>query len=155
MISTTRLSSVTTALAGIRRLRANVPTKGTWTPTLTGITTPGSNTYTTQIGEYVTDGVRCTASFRIVVNAIAGGPAGAVCVSLPLLANAGSPPYVGSIGRCSGVTLSASSEGLYVESVAGGSYATLRQGYAASELDIPWANIASGAEIRGTITYAL
>lgn len=70
---------------------SNLPMVQNWTPVLTGGTTSGSPTYTTQYGEYWWDGARLTAQFQITFTAgltgfsgnmaIAGLPATAVNVS--------------------------------------------------------------------------
>lgn len=41
-----------------------------WTPVISGATTPGTNTYTTQVGRYVRIGPIVIAQFYIVINAV-------------------------------------------------------------------------------------
>lgn len=151
-----RLAPVTGALAGLANLVAAAkPFRATYTPTLFGNSTPGTITYTVQEGEVLFDGLRATVSFRIVVNAISVAPTGPVAISVPF-PSASAKVYVGSIGRRTGITSSAGPDGgLYCEISSAGGPIIVRQGNTASELDIPWANIAAGAEIRGTITYPI
>lgn len=48
------------------------PTDGTWTPTYLGGTTPGSTTYTVQVGRYLLIGNRCLFSLRVDWTAASG-----------------------------------------------------------------------------------
>ena len=143
-----RLSAATMAIGAAKE--RNV--RGFWTPKIFGGTLAGSNVYSIQEGEYATDGVMCTASFRVAISTVSG-PTGLVLVSLPFAIDADSKTFIGSIGLRKGVTLSASTDGLYVEGIPGTATAVIRQGFTASESNLPWSGVASGAEIRGTITY--
>lgn len=52
------------------------PRSGTWTPTIFGSTTAGTNTYTTQIGKYNKIGLMVFAMFYVTINAKDGAMAG-------------------------------------------------------------------------------
>lgn len=58
--------------------------EGTWTPTYVGLTTPGTTTYSIQLGRYVRIGTRCHFSCRVVWTAATG--TGTACISLPFTA---------------------------------------------------------------------
>jgi hypothetical protein len=60
-------------------------TQGTWTPTVTASTTPGTPTYTAQVGSYEAIGRQVTARFIVSTSAWAGSPTGSVQIGgLPL-----------------------------------------------------------------------
>lgn len=52
--------------------------EGTWTPTIGGSSTPGTPTYSVQVGKYQRIGKRVTFEGYVVITAISGSPAGTV-----------------------------------------------------------------------------
>lgn len=52
--------------------------EGTWTPTIGGSSTPGTPTYSVQVGKYQRVGKRVTFEGYVVITAISGSPAGTV-----------------------------------------------------------------------------
>ena len=70
--------------------------KGSWTPTYTGSTSPGVTTYTTQVGFYVQVGAIAIATGTIVWTAVTG--TGNVRINLPLTpANVTNLNYSGAL----------------------------------------------------------
>jgi hypothetical protein len=57
------------------------PVEGTWTPTYLGGTTPGTTTYTVQVGHYTRIGNICAFSLRVAWTAASG--TGNAQISLP------------------------------------------------------------------------
>lgn len=59
--------------------------EGTWTPTIGGSSTPGTPTYSAQVGKFQRIGKRVTFEGYVVITAISGSPAGTVRIGgLPL-----------------------------------------------------------------------
>jgi hypothetical protein len=79
--------------------------QGTWTPTLYGFTTAGTNTYTTQTGRYYKQGNLVTLQATVVISAVDASMSGALLVgNLPYIPN--STFFTGSV-LFSGFTLAA------------------------------------------------
>jgi hypothetical protein len=158
-----RYATLSAAIMGVRdnnrrllALEQGGTVSGTWTPTLAGFTTAGSNTYTTQLGEYVVLGGRCTAQFRIVMSAKDAAMAGPVVVSLPVASASDSIVAPGIVGRKDGVTLSTGDVGIHVEPIAGMSSAILVRSNVdpnATNLFLQASALASATEISGTVIY--
>lgn len=91
--------------------------EGSWTPTVTASTTPGTPSYNHQVGRYRRYGKTLIADFSVQLNGWAGGPSGVVTVlGLPIASaavpiGAGNMPFAGSCTLQMGVTL-ASGENL-------------------------------------------
>jgi hypothetical protein len=77
--------------------------EGTWTPTVAGTTTAGSNSYSIQFGKYTKIGRTVRASFDVQLSALDGAMDGIVEVSLPFTSNAASGLEAGGIGFFSGL----------------------------------------------------
>jgi len=71
--------------------------EGSWTPVLDAFGTPGTNTYTTQIGTFTRIGRSVTANCNLRVNSLDGAMAGALFIS-------GLPFTVGSISSAASVS---------------------------------------------------
>lgn len=146
----------------VRKLRKRVSSlemkfdRASYTPTLRGFNTPGSNSYSTQIGEYSVNGNLCTVTFDIALSAaLDAATAGALCVTLPFAALSTVLSNVGSVGRCAGFTLQGGSHGLYLETIPGNALAVIREANPTNEREVLPANISSTARIRGTISYPI
>ena len=82
--------------------------KGTFTPTIFGVTTAGAPTYVTQVGFYTKNGDTVFAALKIAISA-KGGMVGAIRIStLPFTAN-GTADYFGGVstGLVSGAAITA------------------------------------------------
>lgn len=63
--------------------------EGTWTPTIAGSATPGTQTYVRQLGRYIRVGNLVTAWFRVELSALDGATAGNVLIGgLPFASTA-------------------------------------------------------------------
>ena len=79
--------------------------QGTWTPTLYGSTTAGTNTYSTQTGTYYKDGGIVTVNAQIVISAKDAAMAGGIFVgNLPFIPN--TTGFIGNVFY-SGLTFAA------------------------------------------------
>lgn len=79
---------------------------GTWTPTIVGRSTPGTQTYSTQTGSYTKQGGLVTVRGEIVLTGNSGGSGDAV-ITMPFAASAGAMQalafaYFGNITRTAG-----------------------------------------------------
>jgi hypothetical protein len=126
---------------------------GTWTPSLAGITTQGSNTYSAQIGTYYKTGKMVVVQFDLTLSAKDAAMAGALLITgLPFAPSA--TKFAPVFSQIENVTLSAG----YAQHsgfIFGSSSIALTQMGGTSGT---WTNIASGAAtnttaFRGSITY--
>lgn len=87
----------------------SVPVSGSWTPTIIGSVTPGTQTYGTQAGAYRKIGTMVLFSAFVSISAKDAGIAGNVRIGgLPFsVANNSSAAGAGSIGDCRAVNLTA------------------------------------------------
>ena len=80
--------------------------EGTWTPTVIGSTTPGTQTYAAQTGYYTKIGNRVIADFRVITTALDGAIAGNVLIGglpFPALTDA-TMVWTGALRSVGGVT---------------------------------------------------
>lgn len=130
--------------------------EGTFTPTLAGNTTPGTHTYTTQVGRYTRIGNRVNFDIAIVVNTMGtGGNAGAgdtTITGLPFTP-AGTTILAMTIGWIAVVTFSGQ---ISCYGFGGLNYLTLREitsgGYGNT---IPISNVGNGAFISVQGSYSV
>lgn len=67
--------------------------EGTWSPTIGGSSTPGTPTYSAQVGKFQRIGKRVTFEGYVVITAIAGSPAGTVRIGGLPFASANTSNY--------------------------------------------------------------
>lgn len=131
------------------------PFFGTWTPTIVGSSTAGSQTYAAQEGWYVKIGKLVIAQGRITLSANSGGSGSAVINGLPFGSGAGANSQgLLSIAYAGGLTHQASYTqfGGYVGvSASSARIAEIGSGQVASEMTI--ANVAATADIIFTAVY--
>lgn len=87
LATTTPGTGVATALGVATNGAGGFPTytAGTWTPAITASTTPGTPSYTAQVGTYEQIGRQVTVRFSVILSGWAGTPAGNVTITgLPL-----------------------------------------------------------------------
>ncbi len=108
--------------------------EGTWTPTIGGSSTPGTPTYSVQVGKYQRVGKRVTFEGYVVITAISGSPAGTVRIGgLPFAAVNSSnyrvaihvPYWVGFTSGVSGGVLEPNTDYIDIYRYIAGSVATL------------------------------
>lgn len=130
--------------------------EGSWTPALAGTTTPGTQTYSVQVGRYVRIGSLVTAWFYIALSAKDGTTAGELHITgLPFTAsNVSGLRYPVSLDRIHSVDLSAG----YTQFTAGviANTATIRlnqTGDNVSTSALAAAAIGASSQICGAATY--
>lgn len=158
------LTSGATNLAGIDEngtLRSLPTVTGgyvAWTPVLEGTSTPGTNTYTTQAGQYRVDGQMVTAWFRIDLSGNSVAMVGSLQISgLPFVAyNSLSYPGTGYCSEWNNVTLFSASYTHIGLTVAGNtSIISIKQSgtnVAAGSVSVASINGTTG-QIRGCVQY--
>lgn len=127
-----------------------------WTPVLAGLTTPGTQTYATQVGYYVTIGPLVFYSFNVVLSALDGATAGQIIIDgLPFPCNARtgyqSPATIGAV---SNITFSAGKSMLGGTVFTSVSYVLLRQaGSGVASSSVQPTNLAANSGITGSGFY--
>jgi hypothetical protein len=126
-----------------------------WTPTLIGLSTAGTQTYSSQTGYYVRNGNLITAHFRITMTAKDAATSGNLAIGgLPVAASAVMANASGSISRHSNVNLTAGYTQLGLAVPASQSYAQLFQsGDAAATAAVDAGAAAANTEIFGVLSY--
>lgn len=126
---------------------------GVYKPTLYGSTTPGTNTYSSQIGRFKVRNGLCFVQFEVFLTAKDAAMAGSLRITLPKTAKA-APRSGISIGSYDGVTFSGSNTQLtgYVEQNA--SYISIMQN-GASISALAATQIGNGFMITGCVSYAI
>jgi hypothetical protein len=108
--------------------------EGTWTPTIGGSSTPGTPTYSVQVGKFQRIGKRVTFEGYVVITAISGSPAGTVRIGgLPFAsANTGNyrcavhiPYWIGFTSGVAGGVIEPNTDYIDVYRYIAGSVATL------------------------------
>jgi hypothetical protein len=129
---------------------------GTWTPTVAGTGTAGTQTYTTQQGSYTRIGRLITVQCNIVLSAVDGGIAGNVQISgLPFNATNVSNQHWTSVVRSGNVTLSANYTWLTCVVNANTGNILIRQsGSGQAEAALPVTGLAATSSFTITMTYA-
>lgn len=135
-------------------------TEGTWTPTITGSTTPGTQTYVFQTGSYERIGRQVTVRFGVAISAKDGAMAGNVQITgLPTnVFNAPNDSGECVISAWKGLTLTASytqvGGDVPVNQAAGGNIRIWQSGSAQTSFNaITVANIANATQLDGFCTY--
>lgn len=124
-------------------------TTGTWTPTVIGQTTAGTNTYSIQQGDYLTIGKYTTISFDILVSGANTGTGNMVIAGLPI---SGVDDNSSGILIPNNITLP--SAGAPVIGLVVGSQILLMKGVSGgSAARYTNTDFGSNARIAGTLTY--
>lgn len=127
--------------------------EGTWTPTIRGDSTPGTQTYSTQSGRYTKIGRLVHVEFRVTMTAKDGTTAGSIFINgIPF--SIGATIGGGAVSDYSNVDLAAGQSQLMLVSNGGALY--LKQGGDnSSSAFIAAAAIANTTEIAGSAMYSV
>lgn len=128
---------------------------GTFTPTLIGSTVAGTQTYVTQVGNYVLVGDLCVAWGSVSISAKDGAMAGNVLVGgLPFTAANLAANFAGAVSLADLVTLSAGQTMFGIEVQANAATAILRQmGSNIATAAIVVASLAATGAVRFILAY--
>lgn len=128
---------------------------GSWTPTIAGDSTAGSQTYTTRVGRYTKVGTLVQASFFVVINAKDGATAGSIIITgLPFTSkNVSSYIQAGTLPWWA--TLATSVVHLGIDLPPNSTTARLYKttAAAASVGNLVAADIQNGSSLMGTLVY--
>jgi len=75
-----KINALEASLARLKVLEAQSFASGSWTPILQGTGTPGTFTYTVQMGRYVLIGKLCSITFAIHISVVSVAPTGNLTV---------------------------------------------------------------------------
>lgn len=130
---------------------------GNWTPSIAGLTTAGTQTYTTQVGRYVRIGRLVYVTGSIVLATTTGMVGGVAITGLPFAAvTATGLQQPAVIGQVSGVDLSAGYTVLTGVVVSGDTNIQLAQnGDNVAQLALPAAAVGGTAAINFTMSYLI
>lgn len=130
-------------------------TYGTWTPTLIGSTTPGTQTYSKQTGYYQKTGKLVTAHFNIITTALDGAIGGNAQIGgLPVASGAEVDFDSVVFGDEKGITLEATYTSLMANIAGGNSVADILEfKTGAASKALPVAQLAAATTLRGTLIY--
>jgi hypothetical protein len=147
-------NSITFADATTQYTAATTQSQGSWTPTLQFATTQGSQTYTTQIGNYIKTGNLVVLNFDIVTS-VNTGVGNATITGLPFT-SANQPGYQGSLQSTD--YAGAGQLEVYTGTIAGNSstialYAYYVTGSSLQLKRATAADLGANLSIGGTITY--
>lgn len=132
--------------------------EGTWTPTIRGDATAGSNTYSAQAGYYTRIGRFVHCAFYVNLTAKDGAMAGNIAIGGLPFTVVGSSNYVSgtAIGGYGDITLGAGYTQLMIRQAVNGTTALLgKGGTAIAFASIVAADIAATSFISGSITYEI
>jgi hypothetical protein len=155
MLDNNQARKIENDLAELRAGEGVYYAKNSYAPNFSGVTTPGTITYTSQMGYYIVIEKICTVWGMIMVNAISAAPTGNLIVTLPF-ASAGTYYYSVALGAYSYLTLTAYCIQLCGRITPGDAYFRFVQtfsGAAAAFLD--GSAIASSATLSFSCSYLL
>lgn len=125
-----------------------------YTPTLAGDSTAGSNTYTTQVGRYCRIGPLVVVQFNVVLATKDAAMAGNIYVSIPVAAASVTSLFGAGAVYHSGITLSAGYTQIAMLISQGTSRAFMyKNGSGAAGAFIVAADVAGTAQVVGTFAY--
>jgi len=131
-------------------------TIGTWTPTIIGSTTPGTQTYTVQTGAYIKIGKLVYINLLVAISAKDAGIAGDITIGgLPAVAEASPSLGALSVLAYTGITMSANYTQIGAGVSGGGSTIIIRQnGSAQTSSTIAVAGLAATSSFSIAGVYA-
>lgn len=131
-------------------------TSGTWTPTIIGSTTPGTQTYTQQLGAWVKRGTLVTCQFRVALSALDPAAAGnAVLGGLPfaVASKVANLIHASEVAYVSGITPPSGHGKLGLQFVDATSTATIFTSSLAAFSSLAWSGVGASAQLRGQFSY--
>lgn len=128
---------------------------GTWTPTIAGSSTPGSHTYTRQIGRYTKTGTQVHVIFYVTINAKDGTMAGNVQIAgLPFTTkNVSNALQTGTIASWGALATAMVNVSIYTNTNATTAPILKATAATASLAAMVAADIQNGSEFVGSISY--
>lgn len=128
--------------------------EGTWTPTIAGVTTPGTQTYIWQRGTYTKVGNRVFGEFAIIINVKDATTAGLLIVDgLPFVANSNTGIPIGAISLVSNCTFSAGYTYVSGSIENGASRINLTQHGSAALNNLQATSFTNGTQFIGSFNY--
>ena len=159
---TTHTSQITTINATLALLgtaaNQNYST-GTWTPTIAGSTTAGTQTYSQQVGTYIKIGTDVVAWCRILMTALDGTTAGNIMIAgLPFTVTNASPNqiYAGTIAAINNIAHVATMTQFGLRAIPNSTTAGLiefGQLAGGASASVPVASLAATTAIQATLLY--
>lgn len=130
--------------------------EGTWTPTIIGSTTPGTQTYAQQLGAWVKRGTLVTCQFRVALSALDPAAAGNALLGglpFPVASKVTNLIHTSSVGFVSGITPPVGHAALSLQFADSATSAVIATNNLTTVTSLAWTGVGASAQLRGQFSY--